>query len=516
MFLPPKLIHQNGDQDLPLKNPLSSAIEVDTYAGKVHIEWDQDAAVTPIGQLPFFIQFLKLGGRFDPWVQNCPLYYQSNNSHEKVDILGSLFLSILSGHTRYAHLNNLMSDRVNPKLLGMNKVVSEDSARRALRRINEDAGIEWLQEHLQSSYEPLLKTPWILDVDVTVKPLYGKQEGAKLGYNPQKPGRPSHTYHTYMMANLRLILEVEVQSGNQSNSCHSMPGLIELLQSLPLDGQPEFVRGDIAWGTDNAMTQLEDIFMHYLFKLKKTPKIQDLITKNHCEGNWTHINKNWEAKEDRVQLQGWQKSRRVVIVRRQLSNKEALAMGYELNGQQRLAFIEEAENMKLYEYSVLVTNLDYDVVSIFHQYRDRADCENNFDEIKNQWGWGGFTTQKLSSCQLISRIIALIYNWWNLFVRLAIPDKHHEAITSRPLLLSGIGKLTERNRQKKMRITSLHGDTKKLKLVYTRLTDFFKQLKVIAPQLSFQQCWSLILAKAMEKFNVNLGSEIQTELIAQA
>jgi len=67
-----------------------------------------------------------------------------------------------------------------------------------------------------------------------------------------------------------------------------------------------------------------------------------------------------------------------------------------------------------------------------------------------------------------------------------------------------------------MKITSLHGDTKKLKLVYTRLMDFFKQLKAIAPQLSFQQCWSLILAKAMEKFNMNLGSKIQTELIAPA
>jgi len=25
------------------------------------------------------------------------------------------------------------------------------------------------------------------------------------------------------------------------------------------------------------------------------------------------------------------------------------------------------------------------VVTIVQHYRDRADCENNFDEIKNQW-----------------------------------------------------------------------------------------------------------------------------------
>ena len=34
------------------------------------------------------------------------------------------------------------------------------------------------------------------DVDTTIKPLYGEQEGAELGYNPHKPGRPSRCYHT--------------------------------------------------------------------------------------------------------------------------------------------------------------------------------------------------------------------------------------------------------------------------------------------------------------------------------
>lgn len=59
----------------------------------------------------------------------------------------------------------------------------------------------------------MLAEPWILDTDVTVKPLYGHQEGAVSGYNPHKPGRPSHTYHTCFIANLRLVLDVEVQPG---------------------------------------------------------------------------------------------------------------------------------------------------------------------------------------------------------------------------------------------------------------------------------------------------------------
>jgi len=61
----------------------------------------------------------------------------------------------------------------------------------------------------------LLFEPWILDIDSSVKPLYGNQEGAEIGYNPTKPGRPCHSY---MMVNLRLILEIEVQSGTQGSS----------------------------------------------------------------------------------------------------------------------------------------------------------------------------------------------------------------------------------------------------------------------------------------------------------
>ena len=32
------------------------------------------------------------------------------------------------------------------------------------------------------------------------------------------------------------------------------------------------------------------------------------------------------------------------------------------------------------------------MLSLGQLYRDRADAENTFDELKNQWGWGGFTT----------------------------------------------------------------------------------------------------------------------------
>ena len=97
----------------------------------------------------------------------------------------------------------------------MNKVCSDDSVRRALNSIDQERADVWLKQHLTVPLHPVMQEGgWILDVDSTVKPIHGNQEGAMVGYNPRKPGRPSHCYHTYLLANLRLVPGVDVTPGN--------------------------------------------------------------------------------------------------------------------------------------------------------------------------------------------------------------------------------------------------------------------------------------------------------------
>lgn len=70
MGIPFKPTHPTGEVPLIAENVFSDTVEVDTFAGKSQVECDQNASVTPMGQLPFSIQFLKLGGRFEPWVND--------------------------------------------------------------------------------------------------------------------------------------------------------------------------------------------------------------------------------------------------------------------------------------------------------------------------------------------------------------------------------------------------------------------------------------------------------------
>jgi hypothetical protein len=89
------------------------------------------------------------------------------------------------------------------------------------------------------------------------------------------------------------------------------------------------------------------------------------------------------------------------------------------------------------KYAVRMTNTNYEVLGPAQLDRDRADTQNAFDELNNQSGWGGLPTHDPHRCRLAAWGVALAYNWWSLFVRLAHPDARCQAITSRPGLMAG-------------------------------------------------------------------------------
>ena len=473
---------------------LLSCSGVQTAGGRVQVRWEADSAATLMGQLAYFIEFLTLTGLWSGWQQRCPLSYTSPNAPSKADVLGTWILSILSGHRRYSHVTSIRCDGVNPGLLGMNKVISEDALRRALTAIAQDAGVGWLDGHLRDSTAPLLDVPWILDIDTTIKPLYGKQEGAQVSYNPNKPGRPSHSYHTYLMAGLRLVMGVEVKAGDEHSGKHSLPGLLRILDALPAHHKPKMVRGDCGFGSDGIMRELEVRAQPYLFKLRLSKNVKRHIERLFRVSGWQDAGQGWEGIDSVLGLTGWEDKRRVVVLRRPLKGEMLLAQ--DDGAQQLLGFIEAdrkgGKRITGYEYAVLVTNLGHEILSLGQLYRDRADAENAFDELKNQWGWGGFTTHDLHRCQLSARAVALIYNWWSLFVRLANPDARLEAITSRPWLMSSVGRRTEHAGQTTITLTGQHAYFDRARQLLMRISSQLQAwMREAAEQLNSPSVWLL-------------------------
>ena len=229
-------------------------------------------------------------------------------------------------------------------------------------------------------------------------------------------------------------------SGNETAPSHSMPGIWAWRDALPQAERPAWLRGDIAYGSENVMREAEARDQPYLTQLRLTRNVKTLIRKFFCSNAWEDAGQGWTGMADTLTLSGWSRARRVVVLRRKLAG-EMLLNGKD-DRQDEFAFIERNIPAARYEYAVLVTHTQHPLLTLAQLYRDRADAENNFDELKNPWGWGGFTTQDIARCRLMARMVALVYNGWSLFVRLAQPHKHFEAISSRPLLLHGVATQT--------------------------------------------------------------------------
>lgn len=489
----------------------SGEMRLVTPGGRYQVRWDEGGSATALGQLAFFAEFLEVSGLFERWVTDCPMAYTSPNAPQTRDVLGTWLLSILDGQWRYAHITGLRGDSVAPGILGMSKIVSDESLRRALKHLAPalERGPEeerpareaqlaktgaWMDRALTESTREALTVGWILDIDTTIKLLYGHQDGAEISYNPTKPGRPSHVIHTYWIANLRLVLDAEVQGGKSHAARHSLPRLISLLKALPVERRPCLVRGDIAFGVDPVMRELEDMGQAYLFKLKQSAGVKRLIERLWRETDWQNMGDGYHAAETRLKLAGWEQERRIVVVRRAVRQSLAVEAKHEgkRKGQQSLQFAN-VDAGKLWEYAVLVTNSDYPLAAIGQLYRDRADCENGFDELKNQWGWGGYTTQDLERCNLSARAVALIYNWWSWYVRLAHPKARLEAITARPLLLAGIARQTSHAGQARLLVTLTHACADQVKAMITNVRKGLGFVIASAPQLTKPERWKALV-----------------------
>ena len=491
-------------------------MRVATLGGRFHVRWDEGGSATALGQLPFFAEFLEVSGLFTRWLGGCPMAYTSSNAPESVDVLGTWMLSILDGQRRYAHVTGLRGDEVAPQILGMNKIISDESLRRALAHLAPNQAkpcrgearaaraaqlaksTAWMDTALSESSREALRTPWILDVDTTIKLLYGHQAGAEVGYNPTKPGRPSHTLHTYWIGNLRLVLDVEVQGGKAIAGKYSRPRLRLLLERLAVEERPVLVRGDIAFGNEGMMAEMEEIGQRYLFKLKQTAGVKRLIERLWRRSDWQGVGQGFDAVEAELQLAGWTRARRVVVLRRRVKSSLVAEASNE-STQPELQFLDHSERAKLWEYAVLVTNADYSTEAMGQLYRDRADCENGFDELKNQWGWGGYTTQDLERCNLSARAVALIYNWWSWYVRLAHPKTRLEAITSRPMLLAGVGRLTEHAGQSRLLLTLSHAAGDQIKAMIVNVRKGLDHVLASAPQLPKAGRWPALVRYIADK-----------------
>ena len=126
----------------------------------------------------------------------------------------------------------------------------------------------------------------------------------------------------------------------------------------------------------------------------------------------------WDFAQAELSLEGWSRSRTVVLFRRVIKRKSSVGEHLALQAPAHSDQLELFEQLEVieqeqvaFQYMALVTNFEeVEPQNLGNLYRGRSDNENCYDEMKNQWGWSGFTTTNLNRCHLMALFIGLIYN----------------------------------------------------------------------------------------------------------
>ncbi len=457
---------------------------LDTLGGLVRVD-RTDEALTPYGGLAAWSAFVGRMGTFERLAERCPVERTSPNAAPVREVLHSFAVTALIEGRRFRHVGWVQDDPGVAAVLGLARVRGEDALPRLVQGLSAAEARTWLGTVETDLYRALPER-FIGDWDSTVNTRYGQQEGAEVGYNPFKRGRPSHHPPICVAAGTRLCLHMRWRPGKAVSATGWLEAMEQLWQRAEIRSRLWLNRGDVGFGQEAicAWHEVEGPARpKYLFKLRLTRNVRRAIAKIPPEA-WrgSRTLGTEQVAEMSLQLEGWSRARRVMIAR----TLKPVNLGPQ----------EEFWATPADEASAYVTNLKAEEASaeqVVLLQRKRGDAENVFDEIKNQWGFRGFCSRRGVVTEVAARLVWLTYILWTLFVRLMglEPDQHTEAVRSRRQFLVLAAQMSWSGRQRRWKLAVTTKWWRELRGCYQRLCQW---LKVTAPQLEKQRQFLRLLA----------------------
>lgn len=156
----------------------------------------------------------------------------SNRGYRPEQLVLQFMLSVWCGANRFEHGEVTRHDPVLQRLFGFQRMANFKAAMRLFRNFSQalnERVLGWLYGWL---FRQLAVEEVTLDLDSTVMSRYGAQEGAYLGYNPAKPGRPSHHPLMAFVANTRMVANFWLRPGNTHTANNALAFLESTLSKL--------------------------------------------------------------------------------------------------------------------------------------------------------------------------------------------------------------------------------------------------------------------------------------------
>ena len=376
--------------------------------------------ITPWGGMVFLKQMLNKIG-FRELIDSCsdlPVS-GSNRGHKTSTILESFITSIWCGANRFLHTEVTRNDATLGKIFDWNRTPGQDTYKRYFSKFTQTTN-QLVSDYFYSwIFDNLNFDNFTLDIDSSVMTRYGEQEGAKKGYNPNKRGRASHHPLIAFIADVKLVANMWLRSGDTSSANNFLSFLEDTLSKLK-NKTISLVRLDSGFYQSDILDYLESKVMDYVVAVKFTQPIQRVI---HGIKNWIVLDTGIEICEQIYRSESWSKERRIVIVRQQIKDRP------HATGKQLKLFAEE-EIYRNYRYSAYVTNMKLTAHEIWKLYRGRGDAENRIKELKYDFGFDSFNLKNFYATEASLMFAMIAYNLMSLFRMFVIQEKTQKTLSS--------------------------------------------------------------------------------------
>lgn len=365
-----------------------------------------NSGLTHYGGLYLLQQFFQ-GVKLRSSLTQAIRFRQLNNRYSISDSILAILYPIILGLGRIETNILLQQNGVFQYLASLPTYPNPTTLRRFLERFGSRglAAFQNLHDRFRGYFlsKPHVPTSVIFDLDTKVLTVYGQQQGAKVGFNPKKRGRPSYQPLLCFEGKTGDVWEGIYLSGDIHPAPHTIGILEKSISKLPSGVREIRVRADSAFYDHTIAEYLQDVPAFYAIVARITKPIQRYVAglsyQEAFPGFWLS---EFEYKPWR-----WRTAQRFVVVRRLIPEKPSWQLSL--------------FRMAGYTYHVIVTNLSLNPLNAWRFYNHRATGELIIRELLEAYSLGKIPTKDWVSNQAYFHLLLFAFNLINWFKRTCLP-----------------------------------------------------------------------------------------------
>ena len=333
------------------------------------------------------------------------------------DLIMTLLYVLIAGIQRVNKTEILQYNGLFLSLLGLNTFPDQTSLRRFLKRLSPPAIRQMVRLHDRLRSElfllPKPRTQLEFHLDSVVLTLYGKQQGARKGYNPRKKGRPSYHPILCFEAHGQEFWHGSLRPGDAASSTGARFMVKHCLEKVP----SHIARSRIRFLADSGYfggKLIEDLDQTSCGYIIVASKVKNFLPLAHRAG-FKPMHFGWGVAEFDYQPQKWAQAHRFIVVRRPVEEDP--------DEVDQLTLIQVGR----FKYSAYVTNLALKAENIWRAYHARANIEKSIRELLQHLALNKIPTQEWTANVAFFQMLLFAYNLVHWFKRLCLPEEYFRA-----------------------------------------------------------------------------------------